>query len=263
MKDHLVVRQICSNSSTRPAQDPVFLTTARPWVLRGSIAALVTAALFSASVCESAPVVVTYNTAGTTSFTAPVGVFTIQVETWGGGGAGGAGRKDTATGSNTSQNGGGGGGGAYAARLAVPVGLLPFYTIVIPAAAVSGTNGTTTNNSGAVNGGDVTFTGDSGVQVKANGGSGGRNAYTTVNGTVGVGGGAGGTVALSVGDSGYVFAGGAGSSGNTGSTNVSGSGGGGAGTTATGGNAVTFTSPTSPTPPLHHDTRYRWRLWRW
>ena len=72
-----------------------------PWIL----AVLSGLPLFSAEV-------VTFNTPGTTNWVCPSGVFTIQVECWGGGGAGGAGRKDANTGGNTSQNGGGGGGGA-------------------------------------------------------------------------------------------------------------------------------------------------------
>ncbi len=201
-----------------------------------SIAASLVAGLFlfSASAGLSAPIVQvqTYSTAGTTSFLDPFGVFNIQVETWGGGGAGGAGRKDTAAGSNTSQNGGGGGGGAYARTNSVPVTFLQGYTIIIPVAAVSGINGTTTNNAGNVNGGAVTFVGDSGVTTTAAGGTGGRNAYTTVNGTTADAGGAGGTIAASVGD--VKFAGGAGAAGTTGATNYSGGGGGGAGNAGAG-----------------------------
>jgi fibronectin-binding autotransporter adhesin len=184
----------------------------------------------------------TFNTPGTFDWVCPPGVTAIQVECWGGGGAGGAGRKDTTAGTNTSQNGGGGGGGAYARRAVVPVTPGNTYTITIPAAAVSGTAGTTTNGGGRVNGGTVTFVGDSGVTVTAAGGTGGANAYTTVNGTVGAGGGAGGTTAASSGD--VLFAGGAGSGGNTGATNVSGSGGGGAGDAGAGG--AGFTSTSSP-----------------
>jgi autotransporter-associated beta strand protein len=185
---------------------------------------------------------VTFNTAGTTDWVCPGGVTSIQVECWGGGGAGGAGRKDTTAGTNTSQNGGGGGGGAYARRASVPVTPGLTYTITIPAAAVSGTNGTTTNGQGRVNGGSVTFVGDSAVTVTAAGGTGGANAYTTVNGTVGAAGGAGGTTGASIGD--VTFAGGTGSGGNTGATNVSGSGGGGAGDAGDGG--AGFTSTSSP-----------------
>jgi fibronectin-binding autotransporter adhesin len=184
----------------------------------------------------------TFNTAGTTNWVCPGGVTSIQVECWGGGGAGGAGRKDTTAGTNTSQNGGGGGGGAYARTASVPVTPGLTYTITIPAAAVSGANGTTTNGQGRVNGGTVTFVGDSAVTVTAAGGTGGANAYTTVNGTVGAAGGAGGTTGASIGD--VTFAGGTGSGGNTGATNVSGSGGGGAGDAGNGG--AGFTSTSSP-----------------
>jgi autotransporter-associated beta strand protein len=202
--------------------------------------------LFYSSVCESSPIVIidTYNTAGTTSWIAPVGVFNIQVECWGGGGAGGGGAKQTA-GTNTSQNGGGGGGGAYAKRFSVPVTLLQSYTVTIPAAAVSGTNGIA-NGGGIVNGGAVTFVGDSGVTTTAAGGTGGKWANSgTSNATNGQGGGAGGTIAASVGD--VTFAGGNGSAGNTGSTSVPGSGGGGAGDASAGGNAVLNAGPPSTT----------------
>ncbi|BCX47342.1 autotransporter-associated betastr and repeat-containing protein [Haloferula helveola] len=175
-----------------------------------------------------------YNTAGTTNWVCPPGVTSIQVECWGGGGAGGSGRKDNQTSTNSVQNGGGGGGGAYARTIAVPVTPGLSYTITIPPAAVSGSNGTTTNNSGAVNGGTVTFVGDSSVTVTAAGGTGGRNVY--VNGTntaASAGGGAGGTTAASVGD--VKFAGGAGAAGTTGGGNVSGGGGGGAGDSSNGG----------------------------
>ena len=199
----------------------------------------------SASICQSSPIIQTYNSAGSSTFIAPIGVFNIQVEAWGGGGAGGAGAKQTA-GNNTSQNGGGGGGGAYAKTFAVPVTLLQSYNITIPAAAVSGTNGLT-NGGGAVNGGNVTFVGDNGVTTTAAGGAGGRVANSgTSNATNGQAGGAGGTVAASVGD--VKFAGGNGSNGNTGPSSVSGSGGGGAGTTEAGGNAVLFNSSVASPP---------------
>ena len=187
----------------------------------------------------------TFNTAGTFNWVCPGGVTSIQVECWGGGGAGGAGRKDTTAGTNTSQNGGGGGGGAYARKASVPVTPGLTYTITIPAAAVSGSAGTTTSGAGRVNGETVTFVGDLSTTVTAAGGTGGANAYTTANGTVGVGGGAGGTTGSSLGD--FTFAGGAGSTGNTGPSNVSGSGGGGAGDANAGGGAVT-TSGAATTP---------------
>lgn len=187
----------------------------------------------------------TFNTPGTFEWVCPPGVTSIQVECWGGGGAGGAGRKDNNTGTNTSQNGAGGGGGAYARRAAVPVTPGISYQIIIPAAAVSGTNGTQTQNGGAVNGGTVIFTGDSDVMVQAAGGNGGPNSYVTganaVQGTTS--GGAGGTVAASIGDPGAVFAGGAGFRGTLGAQssqdNSSGGGGGGAGNAAAGASAVT------------------------
>jgi hypothetical protein len=181
----------------------------------------------------------TFNTAGTINWFCPPGVSSVQVECWGGGGAGGAGNKEVNTGTNTSQNGGGGGGGAYAKRASVPVTAGKSYTITIPAAAVSGTAGITTNGGGRVNGGTVTFAGDSAVTVTAGGGTGGACAWTNQNSTIAVGGGAGG--ATVVGDPGSTFAGGAGAASTTGlvgtRTNRSGGGGGGAGNASIGGNA--------------------------
>jgi autotransporter-associated beta strand protein len=181
----------------------------------------------------------TFNTAGTINWFCPPGVSSVQVECWGGGGAGGAGNKAIDTGTNTSQNGGGGGGGAYAKRASVPVTAGKSYTITIPAAAVSGTAGITTNGAGRVNGGTVTFVGDSSITVTGGGGTGGACAYTTANSTIAVGGGAGG--ATVAGDPGSTFAGGAGAASTTGlagtRTNRSGGGGGGAGNASIGGNA--------------------------
>ena len=188
----------------------------------------------------------TFNTAGTTTWVCPNGVSTIQVECWGGGGAGGLG-KGVATG--TSQNAGGGGGGAYARKASVPVTPGFSYTITIPPAAVSGSGGQTGNGQ-FVNGGAVTFTGDS-VTVTAAGGGGGRNIVVTTNATSRGVGGPAGTTAASVGDVGGVFAGGAGAAGTLGALNSqdnsSGAGGGGAGNAAAGGNALAGTG-TGSTP---------------
>jgi autotransporter-associated beta strand protein len=207
-----------------------------------SMPALIVSAALSWSLSADAATE-TFNTEGTVSWVCPAGVTSIQVECWGGGGAGGSGRKSV-TGTNTSQNGAGGGGGAYARRVAVPVTPGQSYTITIPPAAISGSNGTETQNGGAVNGGTVTFVGDSGVTVQAAGGSGGPNCYVTTNSTQGTtSGGAGGTVAGSIGDPGAIYAGGNGFRGTLGAINnqdnSSGGGGGGAGDTSVGGSAVT------------------------
>lgn len=123
------------------------------------------------------PTVVTFD--ASTTWTAPTGVTSIQVECYGGGGGGGNG---------SSLNGGaGGGGGAYAARVAVPVTPGNIYTITV------GTGG-----SPQVNGNDTTFVGDSSVTVTAKGG--GAGVTTSI--------GVGGSAASSIGDAGLVFAGG-------------------------------------------------------
>jgi choice-of-anchor C domain-containing protein len=177
---------------------------------------------------------VTFNRAGTSSWTCPAGVTSIQVECWGGGGAGGSGTKAVDTATNTSQNGGGGGGGAYARRVAVPVTPGQTYTITIPPAAVSVPASDATSVV-AVNGESVTFVGDAGVTVSATGGRGGRSAWTNLNQTVGRVGGAGGSAIA--GDAGSTFSGGAGAAGTTGTGNQSGGGGGSAGDASNGGNA--------------------------
>ncbi len=175
----------------------------------------------------------TFNTAGTTNWICPPGVNSIQVECWGGGGAGGAGTKVNNTGTNTIQNGGGGGGGGYAKSSTVPVTPGLSYTITIPAAAVSGTNGVLAAN--IVSGGTVSFTGDTSVTVTANGGTGGRNAY--ISGSNSPSSGTGG--AAGAGTSGdVVTSGGAGANGTTGGGNVSGGGGGSGGDTTNGSNGA-------------------------
>lgn len=173
----------------------------------------------------------TYNTEGSFEWVCPPGVTSIQVECWGGGGAGGAGTKVNQTSTNSVQNGGGGGGGGYARVNVVPVTPGLSYTITIPPAAVSGANGLTTNGGGRVNGGTVTFVGDSDVTVTATGGVGGANVYIDgTNTPSAAGGGAGGIGTL--GDA--IYSGGAGANATTGGGNVSGGGGGGAGDSANG-----------------------------
>ena len=209
---------------------------------RSFVTAISLVTAFSWASIASADTVLVFDAEGTTEWVCPAGVTSIKVECWGGGGAGGTGTKTGSTANNTSQNGGGGGGGAYAARFAVPVTPGESYSITIPPAAVSGTDGIFRFD--VVNGGTVTFMGEDGVTVSAGGGAGGENSYVNVNATSGRAGGAGGTAIE--GDSGAIFSGGNGSSGNTGGTNVSGSGGGGAGNANPGGDGNTTLSTTTP-----------------
>ena len=106
--------------------------------------------------------------ASTTTWVAPAGVTSVDVECWGGGGGGGQCSSGTCS-------GGGGAGGAYAkATISVTPGNT--YDIIIGAGG-SGTTGTK-------NGGATYF--DAGADVYAQGGAGGVNV-TTSNGVTGTG----------------------------------------------------------------------------
>jgi hypothetical protein len=160
----------------------------------------------------------TFTTAGTTNWTAPPGVTSVDVEAWGGGG-GGANRTSSRVG------GGGGGGGAYAKKAGVAVTAGTSYSYTVGAAGVGGAT------PGA--GGASSF--NTNVVVAA----GGTNA--TANSATG---GVGGTVAASTGDAGSVFAGGRGYTWSSGSY---GAGGGGSGGTAVAGNNTAATNATTYT----------------
>ncbi len=88
----------------------------------------------------------TYNTSDT--WLVPQGVFEVTVEAWGGGGGG-----------VTDSAGGGGGGGAYT-RGTVPLTPGQSYSITVASSVTSNTNGQSSS-----------FTGDSSLEVLANGGS--------------------------------------------------------------------------------------------
>lgn len=143
---------------------------------------------------------VTFTTAGSNSWTCPAGVFEVLAECWGGGGAGG--------GSNSAgSNGTGGGGGEYRSGL-VPVTPGSVYSPVVG----TGGAGVAGNFSGG-NGTRSSFTGDGGVQVAGNPGTGGSpsptsrspsNGGTGGTGTAGFAGGHGGPA--------YPYVGGGGSS---------------------------------------------------
>jgi len=109
-----------------------------------------------------------YTSSGT--FIPPSGVTNVMVECFGGGGAGGSAQQTT----SIITAGGGAGGGAYAKKVNIPVTPLTPYTITIPAAATAPTSGFATGD--RVNGANITFTGDGGVSVTANGGQGGACA---------------------------------------------------------------------------------------
>ncbi len=125
------------------------------------------------------------------SFTPPAGITSITVEVWGGGGAGGSAQK--ITGATGNAGAGGGGGGAYAKKINIPVTPGTPYTVTIPAAAVAPASGFT-NTEQSASGANVTFTGDAGVSVTANGGTGGACAVSSGSTAITGAGGAGGAV---------------------------------------------------------------------
>jgi len=172
-----------------------------------------------------AATVYTFNSAGSSSWTCPAGVTSVQVECWGGGGAGGA--AQTVSGSGPT-GGGGGGGGAYLKSTAVAVTPGNTYTLTVGAGGTSAGGVSTAGTASS-------FPGDS-VTVTANGGAAGTSE--DANGVFGAGG-AGGAAGT-----GTSFAGG------NGAAAVSGTGGGGggsgAGTAAAGANASTVTGGTAP-----------------
>lgn len=165
---------------------------------------------------------VTYSSAGTFTWTAPAGVTSATVETWGGGGGGGGGLQGGAS--------GGGGGGAYSnSTLSVTGGT--GYTVVVGAGGAGG-NGNDNSSAGG-NGGDSTFNSTS---VVAKGGTGGERGATG-------GGGAGGAASGGTGTTKY--------SGGNGAAHVeqyydSGGGGSSAGTGANGNNASGHTGGSAP-----------------
>ena len=210
-----------------------------------------------------------YPPSGTT-FVAPAGVSTIQVEAYGAGGGGGRG------GSSNRNGGGGGGGGAYTINSSVDVIPSRSYTITIGTGGAGGSSGnggngtsTTANFDGTI----VTATGGAGGRSHSNGSAGGAGGSGTRTGGTGgtgnnngSGGGGGAAGTLTGGSNGSITNGGnagnggtiAGDGGNgTNSNNASGTagdnygGGGGGGTrTSSGGSgaggfmAITYTCPT-------------------
>lgn len=142
---------------------------------------MLAAGIFTANIATA--VSAKYTNSGT--FTPPAGITQVTVECWGGGGAGGSAKKTTVT-----SGGCGGGGGAYAKKLVVPVTPGVEYTVTIPAAAVAPAADSGFVTGDRVNGANVTFTGDGGVTVTANGGQGGE-CGVDATGAIGGGGAAG------------------------------------------------------------------------
>lgn len=163
-----------------------------------------------------------------TTWVAPAGVTSVDVEVWGGGGAGG--------GQNLgSDGGGGGGGGAYSKKVSIAVTPGNSYTVSVGtggAGVTSGTGGT---------GGDSYFLNTSTVFAK--GGAGGAPSTGTPPA-----GGVGGDAALGVGDT--TYSGGDGGKGRNNNTGQGGPGGSSAGSAANGtSGATTWSTMTAAAPP--------------
>lgn len=159
----------------------------------------------------------TFPTSGT--YTVPDGVYTIQVECWGGGGAGGGASGNPAC-------GGGGAGGAYAKSF---LSVTPGQTFTV---TVGGIKTATATSSATANKGNPSWFGST-TTVFADGGAGGAPAAANnSNGVAGTG-----SSATSIGSA-AVYAGGSGSLGNLLSGVAGGAGGGGAGSTGNGGTAL-------------------------
>lgn len=152
--------------------------------LRRPTAAAFALSLLALSADEAGAVTIKFNASGT--FTPPAGVTSVTVECWGGGGAGGGATK-SGTGNAA---GGGGGGGAYAKLVNVPVTPGVNYTVTIPAGATCPSSGFTDGQT--FDGANVTFTGDNGITITANGGQGGACVVNTTATALSGNGGAGG-----------------------------------------------------------------------
>lgn len=122
------------------------------------------------------PTTTVFNTAGTTTWTAPSGVTSVDVECWGGGGAGGG-----ASTSNGDNVGGGGGGGAYT-KATVTVVPGTTYNVVIGAAAVGGSGNGPDGASSTFGTGSTLVTGAGGKGGTADTGGGGGGGVGTYNG---------------------------------------------------------------------------------
>jgi len=160
-----------------------------------------------------------FTSAGTYTWTCPLGVSNVQVQAWGGGGAGGSAHRHT-----YNSAGGGGGGGAYAAST-VSVTPGTAYTIVVGGGGPA-TTATTSAPGTAAPGTNSSFGSTIVVAAGGGGGSDADNGYNTAFGN-------GGTTASSTGT--IKFAGGNGQGGS--SSHFSGGGGSSAGTGANGNNA--------------------------
>ncbi len=128
---------------------------------------------------------INFTVSGIFNWTAPLGVTSVTVQSFGAGGGGGAG--NASSGGAEFSGGGAGGGECTVVTLSVTPG--NNYPVIVGAAGQGGTN---PGGNGA-DGGNSSFSGDAGNAV-GHGGSGGAGATITASGAGGTGGtGAGGT----------------------------------------------------------------------
>ena len=180
----------------------------KPWSVTAFTKAIFLLPVLLAGAVEAA----TDTFTASTTWTAPAGVTSVDVEVWGGGGAGGGQNQN-------SDGGGGGGGGAYSKVIGVTVIPGNNYTVTVGAGGVGVVAGT----GGA--GGDSHFI--NAVTVMAKGGAGGIPSTGTPPA-----GGAGGAAGAGMGT--IKFSGGNGGQGRNNNTGRGGPGGSSAGTAANG-----------------------------
>lgn len=180
--------------------------------------------------------VIAFNAPGSSTWTCPANVSSVQVECWGGGGAGGSAQRTG--GSGTVQYGGGGAGGAYSMynTYSVIPGNTYYINVGAGAANSSSVTGTT------VAGGDSWFnsTNTNSINIIAKGGAGGVSAIGNTTATAYRLGGTGSAV-TSAGN--VLWAGGSGAAGISG---AAGGGGSSAGTGSIGASATTSMGATAP-----------------
>jgi len=172
-----------------------------------------------------------FTTAGTFTWVCPAGVTAAQVECWG------SGAPSVAAGSGL----GGGGGGEYAAEPALAVTAGNSYTVVVGAASIAGTTGTSASST--VTGGSPAVTAHGGTANgtgSQTGGAGGTGSTNTTHHNGGAGGNGNGTTGGGGGGSGGTAA-----AGNAGSTGASG----GAGAVAVTGGAAGGNAQTAGSAP--------------
>lgn len=178
--------------------------------------AFVVAPIYGAAAFTSSTTV--YSTAGTSTFTVPTGVTTVQAKVWGAGGAGGG----AADGNGST--GGNGGGGGYATGV---IKVTPGQSLTVEVGGAGALNATRRSGGG---GGYSAVKSGSTFLVQAGGGGGGGAGETGLAAAVGGAGGAGGGESGSAGAAGSGGGGDNGNGGQGGTQTTGGAGGTGGGT---------------------------------